>query len=143
MNVEDTGDDELLGALREGVVPGIRNKRMAREAPRLYERLLVSGVSRGDAEAKVVELYSVPRVTSALSTLPYMGLVGGPTFDLRKDENGQSWDFRLAEHRDRARRRILREKPFLVVGSPPCTEYSAVQALNHRRLGGGRNADDV
>ena len=84
MHVEETGADELLGTLREGVITGIRNKRMAREASRLYECLLVSGVSRGDAEAKVVELYSVPRVTSALSTLPYMGLVGGPTFDLRK-----------------------------------------------------------
>ena len=70
MHVEADGDEELLGALREGVVPGIRAKRAAREASRLYRCLLIAGVSHGDAEAKVIELYSRPRVTATLATPP-------------------------------------------------------------------------
>ena len=61
-----------------------------------------------------------------------MTLVGGSTFDLRRDANGVAWDFTKAADRERARRQIRREKPFLVVGSPPCTEFSSVQNLNRR-----------
>ena len=63
-----------------------------------------------------------------------MSLAGGSTFDLREDENGVRWDVRKGEDRDRARRRILKERPFLVVGSPPCTEFCSVQALNQDRF---------
>ena len=135
MHVEPDGDAELLESLTRGGVPGIRSVRVAREATQLFEMLLVWGVSRGDAEAKVVELFSPPRVTAALGTLPCMTLVGGPTFDLRCDANGVAWDFRRKADRQRAREQIRRERPFLLIGSPPCTAFSAVQALNRERLG--------
>ena len=63
-----------------------------------------------------------------------MSMVGGSTFDLRCDANGVAWDFRKAADRQRAREQIRREEPFLVVGSPPCTEFSSVQNLNRRRF---------
>ena len=93
---------------------------MHREATRLYDLLLTTCVSPGDAQAKVVELYNPPRVTMELARLPRLSLVGGSTFDSRADANGPSWDFRLLEHRRQAGAQIVREKPYLVVGSPPC-----------------------
>ena len=63
-----------------------------------------------------------------------MSLVGGSCFDLRCDANGVAWDFRKSADRERARAQIRREKPFLVVGSPPCTEFSSVQNLNRRHF---------
>ena len=80
--------------------------RMHREATRLYDLLLTTGVSPGDAQAKVAELYSPPRVTVECGHLPHLSLKGGSTFDLRADANGKSWDFRLLEHRSRARAQI-------------------------------------
>ena len=91
---------------------------------------MLHGVSRGDAAAKVVELYSPPRVTAELGRLPHMSLVGGPTFDLRSGANGVAWDFCKADHRRRAREQFQREEPFLVIGSPPCTDFCSVQNLN-------------
>ena len=119
MRVEEEPDDELLGSVELDMIPGVRSRRMDREAARLYDLLLATGVSRGDAKANIIELYSPRRVTAEIGTLPNMSLAGGSTFDLRADENGVSWDFRFLEHRRRARARIVREQPFLVVGSPP------------------------
>ena len=133
MQVEDDDDAELLGALRQEGVVGPQTREAAREASKVYELLLVTGVSRGDAAAKVSELFSPPRVTAELGRLPYMSLVGGSCFDLRRDANGVAWDFRKSADRERARAQIRREKPFLVVGSPPCTEFSSVQNLNRQR----------
>ena len=94
---------------------------------------MVHGVSRGDVAAKVAELYSPPRVTAELGRLPNMSLVGGPTFDLRRDASGVAWDFRRADHRRRARQQIREEQPFIVIGSPPCTDFCAIQNLNRHR----------
>ena len=70
-------DGELSGALVKEGVPRCRTRRAAREANCIFEMLLVHGVSRGDAAAKVAELYSPPRVTAELGRLPHMSLVGG------------------------------------------------------------------
>merc|ERR1712242_175486 len=124
----------LLESLRQEGVVGPQTQEAAREASKGYELLLVTGVSRGDAAAKVSELFSPPRVTAELGRLPHMSLVGGSCFDLRRDANGVAGDFRKSEDRERARAQIRREKPFLVVGSPPCTEFSAVQSLNRQHF---------
>jgi hypothetical protein len=77
--------------------------------------------------ARVVELYSPPRVTQALPV--GSGLVAGSTFDLHADINGVTWDFQKPQDRKRALDRIRVEEPFLVVGSPPCTMFSSLQNL--------------
>ena len=61
------------------------------EAAQLYELLLVSGASAVESQAKVSELFSVPRVTQLLR--PSMSLGKGLTFDLRGDADGRSWNF--------------------------------------------------
>merc|ERR1712026_132976 len=133
MHVEADDDADLMGALSVEGVPWLPSRRVAREANGIYEMLLVHGVSCGDAAAKVAELYSPPRVTAELGRLPNMSFVGGPTFDLRRDANGVAWDLRRADHRRRARQQIREEQPFIVIGSPPCTDFCAIQNLNRRR----------
>ncbi len=64
------------------------------------------------------------------------GLVAGSTFDLHKDAAGVAWDFTRPADRKRAWERLRVEKPFLVVGSPPCTMFSRLQLnLNSAKMG--------
>ena len=77
-------------------------------------------------QLKISGLFSPPRVTAELGRLPQMSLVGGSTFDLRCDANGVDWGFRREADRRRAREQIQKEKPYLVIGSPPCTDFSAL-----------------
>ena len=63
------------------------------------------------------------------------GLVAGTTFDLRPNSDGDAYD--LLDPKDRAKvRSIIRtEKPYLVIGSPPCTEFTQMQQnWNHWRM---------
>ena len=80
------------------------------------------------------ELVSPPRVTVEMQRLPYLGVAPGRTYDLRFDRDGKSWNFLLESDRKRARREIATEKPFLVIGSPPCTFYSQLQAFNRHKV---------
>ena len=57
-------------------------------------------------------------------------LTAGSTFDLHADKDGNVYDFLNASDRQRCRDRIRAEKPFMVVGSPPCTWWSAPMSLN-------------
>ena len=59
----------------------------------------------------------------------------GSTFDLHCAEHGEQYNFLLAADRRRWRARLRRELPWLLVGSPPCTEYCLLQRnLNHPRM---------
>ena len=54
-------------------------------------------------------------------------------FDLQPGESLDlmtGWDFDLEEHRRLAMERVKRDKPTMVVGSPPCTFFSTLQELN-------------
>ncbi len=94
--------------------------------------------ANGDAvmrleSAAVAELYSPPRVTALL---PRSGLVAGSCFDLQVDKAGVAWDFTRPSDRRRAWDQLRAEKPFLVVGSPPCTMFSQLQLnLNAKKMG--------
>jgi len=101
-----------------------------RRATELYELLLQLGAAPSAAQMKVCELYSVPRVTA----MPGVN-VSGLTFDLRGDAYGRRWDFRKASDRKEALEAIRSQKPFLVIGSPPCTPFSVLNTRwNHRRM---------
>ena len=64
-----------------------------------------------------------------------MGLVPGATFDLAEDEFGATYDVVKAADRQRIRARVARDQPFLVVGSPPCTDWCWYNvSINHRRM---------
>ena len=109
------------------------NENERAEATSLYEMLLVNGASAAEGQVKVSELYSVPRVTKHLR--PNMSLGKGLTFDLRGDVDGRSWDFLKAADRREALARIREQKPYLVIGSPPCTSFCSLnERWNYKRM---------
>ena len=84
----------------------------------------------------VSEIYSGPRVVRALKLLPGLGLAPGFSLDLTTvDENGDNWDFTIPAMRDKAERLVDEQEPFCLIGSPACTPYCALQALNAAQYG--------
>ena len=87
----------------------------------------LNGVADAAAAKAIAELYSPPRVTAELQKVrrrcPGMGLVPGATFDLCEDEHGVAYDVLKAVDRQRIRERVSWGRPFLVAGSPPCTDW--------------------
>ena len=66
---------------------------------------------------------------------PGMGIVPGATFDLYEDQEGVADDVLKAEDRQRIRTMVSRDKPLLVVGCPPCTDWCFYNVvLNHPRM---------
>ena len=95
---------------------------------------LVSGISRSDALAKVSEWFSPPRVTKELRTLPKLHLKSGATFDLEEDAFRVKYDSTRETDRRRCRGQFWAGKPFIVVGSPPCTMFSCLMISNQKRM---------
>merc|ERR1739836_329887 len=80
----------------------------------------------------VAEMYSAPSVTT---TAEKMGLRDGWALDLRtNDERGMPWDFTLIEMRNKAARKVMEDKPLVLIGSPPCTDWSALMNLNRDKM---------
>ena len=80
----------------------------------------------------VLEIYSPPRVTAAAKFLPELKVIPGFALDLAvADSDGRLLDFDDVVMRDRARKRLLIERPMLLVGSPMCTAFSTWQRINH------------
>jgi len=97
------------------------------EATELLNLFLIHGTEPSIARLKVTDFFSPPRVTEQLGALPDLtALAPGSTFDLRAEKDGRSWDFLRADHRQEVRQRIAQERPYLVVGSPPCTDFSVL-----------------
>ena len=75
--------------------------------------------------AVVSDICSLPRVSSAAKLLPELKVIRGFALDLTvADSDGRLWDFDDVVMRDRARMRLLNERPMLLVGSPMCTAFS-------------------
>ena len=51
------------------------------------------------------------------------------------DETGKPWNFDLPEQREKCKRKLRSEKPWLLIGSPMCTAFSILQGLNRKRMG--------
>ena len=83
------------------------------------------------ASNHISEIYSPPRVTELARA---MGLQPGFSLDLTaKAPDGRYWDFSRATDRMKAWRLIKSQKPYLLIGSPPCTMFSALQHFNKHR----------
>jgi hypothetical protein len=106
------------------------------ERDEIMALLMTFGVSKGDAECKVSELYSPPRVTEGARKYSGLHIKPGTAFDLKiDDETGQAWDFRKLRNRQRARKMIEEEKPYVLVGSPPCVDFTTLnQGINHKKM---------
>ena len=77
--------------------------------------------------ADVTEVFSPPRVASAAAEL---GLIPGSSLDLKT-----GWDFSKQQDRRRAIDLIKTQKPFMIIGSRPCTTFSVLQGLNQYKNG--------
>ena len=102
-NSEGKDDDELLNTVTEVI----------------ENRKILSAIIRG---VDITEIYSPERVVKACLK---QNLVPGSSMDLTS-----GWDFSKKEHREAAVRQISKEKPTLLIGSPPCTFFSILQNLN-------------
>ena len=103
-----------------------------RQATSLYKLLLVNRATAIENQAKVAELFSVPRVPKIIRA--GMSLGRRVTFDLNGDIDGWSWNFLKASDRKEALARICEQKPHRVLGSPPCTLFSQLRQWTYRRM---------
>ena len=79
------------------------------------------------------EIYSPPRVIAAAKLLPELKIIPGFALDLIvPDSDGRLWDCDDSVMRDRARERLLNERPMLLVGSPMCTAFSTWQRIDNK-----------
>ena len=81
----------------------------------------------------VAEIYSVPRIAQEAAVRMYgnIELRPGWSLDLTREDplTGLAWDLGKHEVRERVRKLVRDTKPFMVVGSPPCTMFCALQNL--------------
>ncbi len=88
---------------------------------------------RRQAVGKIVsEIYSPPRITKEIRQGKWRHLIPGFAFDftVNDPEDGKPWDFGLASKRERARKLLREQKPYMLIGSPACKAFSTWMALN-------------
>ena len=80
-------------------------------------------------EYDLCEVFSVPRIAPEATK---MQLRGGWSLDWKQTcrITGKRWDCLKAEDREWARRLVRRDKPLMLILSPPCTLFSQLQQLS-------------
>ena len=85
-----------------------------------------------DKEIDVAETYGPPRVVTMAEQ---MGLRANWNLDLTaRDENGDAWDCNKASMRNKAARKLIQDKPRLLIGSPICTPFNQMNNINHPKM---------
>ena len=74
----------------------------------------------------MAEVYSPPRIVTVAEAA---GLRGGFSLDLTTPYMGERWDFTKKSCREKAMELVRQDKPYLLIGSPPCTKFSILQNL--------------
>ena len=75
-----------------------------------------------------------PRVTAAARRLPQYGLEPGLALDITVDDDtGKPFDFGRREQRQKAEAMVDAQKSLLLIGSPMCIAFSAIQAISRAR----------
>ena len=120
-SLEPAADDFVSGMLLQQI--GSSGRGYRREAASACRRI-------------VSEMYSPPRVTAELNKARNRHLVPGFALDLTvcDPDTEKPWDFTEKSCRDKARRLLRQQRPFLLIGSPACTAFSTWQYLNERRV---------
>ena len=87
---------------------------------------------RAEFDNDISEVYSPPRVSLRAGR---HGLRGGWALDrLLYDDDGVPWDFYNPAMREKARRLFAEKRQKLIIGSPVCTPFSALQAMNRDKF---------
>ncbi len=98
--------------------------------------LMSLGMKPSEATKVVSEIYSPPRISAKATYCPSLGFSVGFALDLTtNDENGKPWDFSRIDQRNKARSKVINEKPALLVGSPNVHSIFADAATQLRRDG--------
>ena len=106
-----------------------------------HDVLIIDSQSWRKRANDVSEIYSPPRITAAAKDVR---IKSGWALELTTgDENGCPWDFNLKRNRDRAKALICESKPMVLVGSPMCTWFSRLQALNKNRYKDPKAAEEM
>ena len=83
-------------------------------------------------QMEVVEVYSPPRIVEMVWK---MGLRVGWGLDLiTYDEEGRPWDFNNKHMRNAAIRKVIQDKPVLLIGGPMCAPFSAMININYSKM---------
>ena len=107
----------------EGRSKSIRLNLMERQLDKQMKELLAMDVA---------EIFSPKRVNEFANACK---LQEGWSFDLTTtDEEGAPWNFNDPNMRNKAARRVLQDKPMLLIGSPPCTYFSQLMRFNWSRM---------
>ena len=82
----------------------------------------------------VVEIYSKLRIAQEAGLQKRFKMKPGWSLDLTLDDplTGKLWDLRKSEVRRRLREFVRTTKPFMLIGSPPCTAFSILQNLRRQ-----------
>ena len=94
----------------------------------------VGNLAKGgkDVGIDISEVYSPPRVAKVATRRK---LKAGTSFDITTcDENGIPWDLLKPEIQEKCRKRIIKEKPKLLIGSVMCRDWSQIMNINWDRM---------
>ena len=83
-----------------------------------------------------VEMYGTGNiVTTANGVLRNLNISALEAFDLRTSKpDGTPWDFLRKADRAMAVNYVKTHRPTWVIGSPPCTAFSQLQAINYSKM---------
>ena len=124
-------DDCIVGNTKDSEL----NRRLS-EADDIRIELTMKGALHmyGASDNDVSEIFSQPRIAQEAAVRLYGGMTIKPgwSLDLTREDpaTGKRWDLNKREVRERVRELIRTTDPFLVIGSPPCTMFCALQNLS-------------
>lgn len=96
-----------------------------------FVRSIKVGFVQVVAENDVSEVY----MSRVIVIAKRMGLKVGWALDLCTDgEEGKPLDFTKAEMRNKAAMKVITEGPFVLIGSPPCTDWSSLTNFNWSKV---------
>ena len=85
--------------------------------------------------AEMVELYSQRRIAQEAGLRKYSRVNLQPCWSLDLEmvdpATSSPWDLSKKDTQNKVKKMILEGKPFMVIGSPPCTAFSQLQGLNN------------
>jgi hypothetical protein len=121
-SLEPSFHDEISGLLLAQM--GSTGKRYRREAATASRRI-------------ISEIYSPPRVTELIRRSHMKHILPGFALDLTVNDplDGAPWDFRVESKRIRARALVRQQRPYLLIGSPQCKEFSTFAPLSAAKTG--------
>ena len=93
----------------------------------------------------VSETFSQPRVAQEAGVQKQFKIRPGWSLDLTLDDpmTGLPWDLSKRNVRERVLRLVQETKPFMLIGSPPCTAFSSLQNLRRQGRDPARMAKEL